>query len=167
MTTAPTGHRATIRVIAPDGVLSETVVTRSEFVSWGAFRVGVDDAFWNVAFRHRDGTVELVDGDGRICNRVEPVATRSPGNYDDIGHDRAEQRQQAAEDGVQFFDEDDWYDDLAGMDLEDQFDALLDGAIRAEIDAELDALHAEAATYREAGIDPQLAMWMARHRMAG
>lgn len=49
--------------------------------------------------------------------------------YDDIGHDRAEQRQQAAEDGVQFFDEDDWYDELAGMDLEDQFNALLDEAL--------------------------------------
>ena len=43
---------------------------------------------------------------------------------DDIGHDRAEQRQRAAEDGVQFFDEDDW-DDLASMDLEDQLAALL------------------------------------------
>lgn len=48
--------------------------------------------------------------------------------YDDIGYERAEQRQQAAEDGVQFFDEDDW-DDLAGMDLEDQLNALLDAAI--------------------------------------
>lgn len=37
-------------------------------------------------------------------------------------------------------------------------------AIRAEIDAELDALNAEAARYRAAGIDPQLAMWMARDR---
>ena len=38
-------------------------------------------------------------------------------------------------------------------------------AIRAEIDADLDALHDAAARYRAAGIDPQLAGWMARHRM--
>lgn len=72
---------------------------------------------------------------------------------DDIGHARAEARQQAAEDGVMLVDEeDDWYDP-------DEQDA-----IRAEIDAELDALNAEAARYRAAGIDPQLASWMARHR---
>ena len=50
---------------------------------------------------------------------------------DDIGYDRAEARQQAADDGIQYHD-DDWYDamdDLAGMDLEDQFDALMDAAI--------------------------------------
>lgn len=72
---------------------------------------------------------------------------------DDIGHARAEARQQAAEDGVMLVDEeDDWYD-LAEQD-----------AIRAEVNADLDALHAEAARYRAAGVDPQLAMWMARHR---
>ena len=51
---------------------------------------------------------------------------------DDIGHARAEARQQAAEDGVMWLGDDDWYDamdDLAGMDLEDQFDALMDAAI--------------------------------------
>ena len=37
-------------------------------------------------------------------------------------------------------------------------------AIRAELDAELDALDDAAAGYRAAGIDPQLATWMARHR---
>ncbi len=36
--------------------------------------------------------------------------------------------------------------------------------IGEEVEAELDALNAEAARYRAAGIDPQLAMWMARHR---
>ena len=72
---------------------------------------------------------------------------------DDIGHARAEARLAAVEDGVMLVDDDDdWYDP-------DEQDA-----IRAEINAELDALHAEAARYRAAGIDPQLAMWMARHR---
>ena len=42
-------------------------------------------------------------------------------DYDDIGYARAEARQQAAEDGVQWLDEDDW-DDWASM---DQLAALL------------------------------------------
>ena len=130
MTTIATrGHKVTIRVTDLDGAQTETAVTRSEFGSWGAFRVGVDDAFWDAAFRHRESIVELVDGDGRICNRVEPVANSSAGCPDDLGYARAEQRQQAAEDGVHFFDEDDWAD-WAGMDLEDQLAAaLLDEAI--------------------------------------
>ena len=35
--------------------------------------------------------------------------------------------------------------------------------IRAELDAELDALHAAAAVHRAAGVDPQLAQCLARH----